>query len=250
MEFDLRNGFPLLTTKKMGWKTVLRELLWFISGSTDNSILQNNNVHIWDKNAKDFEKSGLYEPNDLGPVYGFQWRYFGGEYIDCKTPPTNGVDQIKYIIDTIKNDPSSRRLILSSWNPVDIPKMALPPCHVLVQFNIENQYIDAQLYQRSGDMFLGVPFNITSYSFLLHIIGSITGYKPRKLVHIIGDAHKDVSSFDSIAFISRDMMQFSHSVLGHNPNSTNPLKPVLSSGGENAPLLLGKTLFVYSKPKT
>ena len=105
MEFDLRNGFPLLTTKKMGWKTVLRELLWFISGSTDNSILQNNNVHIWDKNAKDFEKSGLYEPNDLGPVYGFQWRYFGGEYIDCKTPPTNGVDQIKYIIDTIKNDP-------------------------------------------------------------------------------------------------------------------------------------------------
>lgn len=189
MEFDLRNGFPLLTTKKMGWKTVLRELLWFISGSTDNYILQNNNVHIWDKNAEDFEKSGLYEPNDLGPVYGFQWRHFGGEYIDCKTPPYNGIDQIKYIIDTIKNDPSSRRLILSAWNPVDIPKMALPPCHVLVQFNIENQYIDAQLYQRSGDMFLGVPFNITSYSILLHIIGSITGYKPRKLVHIIGDAH-------------------------------------------------------------
>lgn len=189
MEFDLRNGFPLLTTKKMGWKTVLRELLWFISGSTDNSILQNNNVHIWDKNAEDFEKSELYGPNDLGPVYGFQWRHFGGEYIDCKTPPTNGVDQIKYIIDTIKNDPSSRRLILSAWNPVDIPKMALPPCHVLIQFNIENQYIDSQLYQRSGDMFLGVPFNITSYSFLLHIIGSITGYKPRKLVHIIGDAH-------------------------------------------------------------
>tara|TARA_X000000950_G_scaffold228497_1_gene276044 strand:- start:818 stop:2233 length:1416 start_codon:yes stop_codon:yes gene_type:complete len=198
MEFDLRNGFPLLTTKKMGWKTVLRELLWFISGSTDNSILQNNKVHIWDKNAEDFEKSGLYESNDLGPVYGFQWRHFGGEYIDCKTPPTNGVDQIKYIVDTIKNDPSSRRLILSAWNPVDIPKMALPPCHVLVQFNIENQYIDAQLYQRSGDMFLGVPFNITSYSFLLHIIGSITGYKPRKLIHIIGDAHIYEQHIDAV----------------------------------------------------
>ena len=189
MEFDLRNGFPLLTTKQMGWKTVLRELLWFISGSTDNSVLQSNRVHIWDKNAEDFEKKGLYEKNDLGPVYGFQWRHFGGEYINSKTPPYNGVDQLKYIIDTINNDPSSRRLILSAWNPVDIPNMALPPCHVLVQFNIDGQYIDAQLYQRSGDMFLGVPFNITSYSFLLHIIGSITGYKPRKLIHVIGDAH-------------------------------------------------------------
>uniref|UniRef100_A0A6C0CZ40 thymidylate synthase n=1 Tax=viral metagenome TaxID=1070528 RepID=A0A6C0CZ40_9ZZZZ len=189
MEFDLRNGFPLLTTKQMGWKTVLRELLWFISGSTDNSELQSKKVHIWDKNADDFEERGLYEKNDLGPVYGFQWRHFGGEYINCKTPPYNGIDQLKYIIDTIKTDPHSRRLILSSWNPVDIPNMALPPCHVLVQFNIEGQYIDAQLYQRSGDMFLGVPFNITSYSFLLHIIGSITGYKPRKFVHVIGDAH-------------------------------------------------------------
>ena len=198
MEFDLRNGFPLLTTKQMGWKTVLRELLWFISGSTDNSVLQNNRVHIWDKNAEEFKEKGLYDENDLGPVYGFQWRYFGGEYINCKTPPHNGVDQLKYIIETIKTDPTSRRLILSSWNPVDIPNMALPPCHVLVQFNIERQYIDAQLYQRSGDMFLGVPFNITSYSLLLHIIGSITGYKPRKFVHVIGDAHIYEQHIDAV----------------------------------------------------
>jgi len=198
MEFDLRNGFPLLTTKKMGWKTILRELLWFISGSTDNLILQENKVHIWDKNAEDFEKRGLYKKNDLGPVYGFQWRHFGGEYIDCNTKPSEGVDQFKYIIDTIKTDPTSRRLILSAWNPVDIPNMALPPCHVLVQFNIDGTYIDAQLYQRSGDMFLGVPFNITSYAFLLSIIGSITGYVPRKLIHIIGDAHIYEQHIDAV----------------------------------------------------
>lgn len=194
MKFDLRNGFPLLTTKKMGWKTILRELLWFIKGSTDNKELNDKGVHIWDGNAsKDFmESRGLdYEENDLGPIYGFQWRHFGDKYIDKDTEYTGGIDQLKYVIDTIKNDPLSRRIILSAWNPVDLDKMALPPCHVMVQFyvDVENKYIDAQLYQRSGDMFLGVPFNITSYSLLLHIICKITGYKPRFLHHIIGDAH-------------------------------------------------------------
>jgi len=194
MKFDLREGFPLLTTKKMPWKTILRELLWFIRGSTDNKLLQDKNVHIWDGNSsKEFLKSrGLdtYGEGDLGPIYGFQWRHFGAEYIDHKTDYSDqGVDQLQWIIDEIKSDPTSRRLVMSAWNPVDLHKMALPPCHLMVQFNIEGEYIDAQLYQRSGDMFLGVPFNIASYSFLLHIVGQLTGYTPRYLIHIIGDTH-------------------------------------------------------------
>jgi dihydrofolate reductase / thymidylate synthase len=194
MNFDLREGFPLLTTKKMPWKTILRELLWFIQGSTDNKLLQDKNVHIWDGNSsKEFLKSrGLdtYEEGDLGPIYGFQWRHFGAEYIDHKTDYSDqGIDQLQWIIDEIKANPTSRRLLMSAWNPIDLNKMALPPCHVMVQFNIESEYIDAQLYQRSGDMFLGVPFNIASYSFLLHIVGQLTGYIPRYLIHIIGDTH-------------------------------------------------------------
>ena len=193
MIFDLRNGFPLLTTKKMGWKTILRELLWFISGSTDNKVLQDKNVHIWDQNAsKEFlESRGLSNPEgDLGPVYGFQWRHFGAEYKGLNANYNGcGVDQLQNVIDMIKHEPMSRRIIMSAWNPVDLDKMALPPCHVMVQFNIDNEFIDAQLYQRSGDMFLGVPYNIASYSFLLHIIGKITGYIPRYLHHVIGDAH-------------------------------------------------------------
>jgi len=193
MVFDLREGFPLLTSKKMGYKTILRELLWFLSGSTNNKELQEKKVHIWDQNAsKEFlESRGLdYEEGDLGPVYGFQWRHFGADYQGFAGDyQGKGVDQIKYIIDTIKEDPSSRRLIFSAWNPCDIDKMALPPCHVMVQFSIDGDHIDAQLYQRSGDMFLGVPFNIASYSFLLHIIGKLTNYKPRYLHHVLGDAH-------------------------------------------------------------
>jgi thymidylate synthase/dihydrofolate reductase len=202
MKFDLRNGFPLLTTKKMPWKTILRELIWFINGSTNNKLLQDKNVHIWDGNgSKDFlESRGLsYEEGDLGPIYGFQWRHFGAEYHDCHSDYHNkGIDQLQWIIDEIKQNPSSRRLIMSAWNPIDLDKMALPPCHVMVQFNIDNGYIDAQLYQRSGDMFLGVPFNISSYSFLLHIVGNLTGYIPRYFVHVLGDAHIYQEHIDAI----------------------------------------------------
>ena len=198
MEFDLTKSFPILTTKRIGWKTVLRELMWFISGSTDNETLNDKGVHIWDANAsKEFMESRQldhYIKDDLGPVYGFQWRHFGAEYKDSKTDYTGqGFDQLQFIIDEIKKNPNSRRLILNSWNAADIDKMSLPPCHVMVQFYIDNdcgyKFIDAQLYQRSGDMFLGVPFNITSYAFLLSIIGHLTGYKPRKLIHVLGDAH-------------------------------------------------------------
>ena len=245
MEFNLLNGFPLLTTKKMPWKTILRELLWFINGKTDNKLLNDKKVHIWDLNStKEFlESRNLdYEiEGDLGPIYGFQWRHFGAEYIDCDSEYINkGIDQLQYVINEIKNNPTSRRIIMSSWNPIDIPKMALPPCHVMVQFNVEPPFIDAQLYQRSGDMFLGVPFNISSYAFLLSIIGNICNYIPRKLVHIIGDAHiyKDhldavnlqlertplifptleISDIDDINNISEDMFKI------HNYNSEPSIK--------------------------
>lgn len=202
MEFDLTKSFPLLTTKRVGWKTVLRELLWFINGSTDNKLLKDKKVNIWNANAsKEFLKSrGLtYKEDDLGPVYGFQWRHFGADYIDCNTDYSGkGKDQLKYIIDEINSNPNSRRLILNSWNASDIDKMALPPCHVMVQFNIDGKFIDCQLYQRSGDMFLGVPFNISSYSFLLCIIGHITGYFPRKLIHILGDSHIYQEHIDAV----------------------------------------------------
>ena len=189
MSFDLRKGFPLLTTKKMGWKTILRELLWFISGSTNNKELQKKNVHIWDGNSsKEYMDSrGLdYDEGDLGPIYGYQWRNFGGEYNKSESI---GFDQLRYMIDLIKNDPTSRRIIMSAWNPPDLDKMALPPCHILFQIYVDGDYIDGQMYQRSGDMFLGVPFNIASYSFLLHIIGKITDKIPRFLYHILGDCH-------------------------------------------------------------
>ena len=196
MRFDLRKGFPLLTTKRVAWKTVLRELLWFISGCTDNRVLQWKKVHIWDGNStREYLSSrGLdeYREGDLGPIYGFQWRHFGALYNGCGYNYKGyGVDQLQNVIDLIKNDPSSRRIILNSWNASDIDKMALPPCHVMVQFNVDVKEgcLDAKLTQRSGDMFLGVPFNIASYSFLLHIIGNLTGYTPRHFIHDIGDGH-------------------------------------------------------------
>jgi dihydrofolate reductase / thymidylate synthase len=198
MVFDLRNGFPLLTTKRTPFKTILRELLWFIRGSTSNKELNDKNVHIWDGNSsKEFlESRGLdYEEGELGPVYGFQWRKFGSKYGEDES---EGVDQLQNVIDLINNDPSSRRIILSAWNPVDLDKMALPPCHVMIQFSVDKGFLDAQLYQRSGDMFLGVPFNIASYSILMHIIGSITGYTPRYFHHVLGDAHIYMNHIDAI----------------------------------------------------
>ena len=195
MIFDLKDGIPLLTTKRVGNKTILRELLWFIKGSTNNKELKEKNVHIWDQNAsKEFLQSRNlnYEEDDLGPIYGFQWRHFGAKYENCHTNYEGlGIDQLKNVIDLIRNDPTSRRIIMSAWNPLDLDKMALPPCHVLCQFSVNKIQgtIDCQLYQRSGDMFLGVPFNIASYSFLLCIICHITKYTPGKLIHILGDSH-------------------------------------------------------------
>lgn len=201
MRFDLRESFPLLTTKKVFFKAVVHELLWFLSGSTNNKILQFNGVHIWDGNASPeyLDKLGLkYPEGELGPIYGFQWRQFGATH-NPDGHLVGGVDQIKDLIENIKKDPFSRRHIISAWNPVDIPKMAIPPCHVMCQFYVRPgtgltgqtgpRYLDCQLYQRSGDMGLGVPFNIASYSLLTYIVAHCCDLTPGEFIHVLGDAH-------------------------------------------------------------
>nr|XP_010333819.1 thymidylate synthase isoform X1 [Saimiri boliviensis boliviensis] len=180
--YSLRDEFPLLTTKRVFWKGVLEELLWFIKGSTNAKELSSKGVKIWDANgSRDFLDSlgfSAREEGDLGPVYGFQWRHFGAEYRDMDSDYSGqGVDQLQRVIDTIKTNPDDRRIIMCAWNPRDLPLMALPPCHALCQFYVVNGELSCQLYQRSGDMGLGVPFNIASYALLTYMIAHITGLK-------------------------------------------------------------------------
>jgi len=196
MRFCLRNNsIPLLTTKKMAWKTCLNELLWFIGGHTDNTILNNQDVHIWNANAsREFLKSRnlLYTKNgDLGPIYGHQWRYFNAHYIDCDTDyQGKGIDQLQNIIDGLTQDKYSRRHILSAWNPCQLDQMALPPCHIMCQFSVNSaNELSCILYQRSGDIGLGIPFNIASYSFLLCLLAKHCALRRGELIHFIGDAH-------------------------------------------------------------
>merc|ERR1712066_1029030 len=194
MRFSLRDQFPLLTTKRTFWRGVAEELIWFIQGNTNAQDLADKNVKIWDANgSREFlDSRGLVnnEVGDLGPVYGFQWRHFGAEYKNCHAEYKNcGVDQLQQVIDMIRTEPNSRRIIMSAWNPVDIPKMALPPCHVMCQFYVNDGELSCQLYQRSADMGLGVPFNIASYALLTYMIAAITGLRPGDFVHTIGDAH-------------------------------------------------------------
>ena len=198
MHFDLRdNKIPILTTKKVAWKTCLRELLWFISGKTDNRILQEQGVKIWNGNgSREFLDSQGLKGNregDLGPVYGHQWRHYNAKYEGCdKDYMDEGVDQLGEIIELLKNKDSrtSRRLVLSAWNPCQISEMALPPCHVICQFNVkEGNKLSCSLYQRSGDVGLGVPFNIASYSFLTHLIAKHCDLIAEEFIHFIGNAH-------------------------------------------------------------
>ncbi|KAF0313767.1 Thymidylate synthase [Amphibalanus amphitrite] len=195
MRFSLRDGqFPLLTTKRVFWRGVAEELLWFIRGSTDARELQKRGIHIWDGNSsREFlDKSGFTdrEEGDLGPVYGFQWRHCGAEYRGMDADYTGqGVDQLANLIHDIKTNPTSRRLLMCAWNVVDVPKMALPPCHCLVQFFVADGELSCQLYQRSCDMGLGVPFNIASYALLTCMIAHVTGLKPGEFVHSTGDTH-------------------------------------------------------------
>jgi thymidylate synthase len=196
MHFPLSNNtIPLLTTKKVAWKTCLKELIWFINGSTDNKKLKSQNVKIWNGNStKDFlEQNNLpYEEDDLGPVYGHQWRHFNADYIDCNTDYSGkGVDQLSNIVEILKDksNRSSRRIILSSWNPQQINKMALPPCHILAQFNVVNNKLSCSMYQRSCDIGLGVPFNIASYSFLTHILAKHCDLEAGDFYYHLGNTH-------------------------------------------------------------
>lgn len=197
MRFSLENEFPLLTTKKMAWKTCLKELLWFISGDTDNKNLKKQNVHIWDKNGtrKYLDSRNLHylKEDDLGPIYGHQWRSFNAPYINSENKLENrGVDQLQNIIDKLScpKERHSRRLILSAWNPQQLNQMALPPCHIISQFhvNMKNE-LSCSLYQRSGDVGLGIPFNIASYSFLTYLLAKHCNLKPKEFIHFIGNAH-------------------------------------------------------------
>lgn len=214
MRFSLENNtMPLLTTKRVPWKTVLRELLWFISGDTSNKNLNEKKVHIWDGNAsKEFlESRGLsYEDGDLGPIYGHQWRFFNAPYSNSKEDYRGkGVDQLQRVIDDIRSDPNSRRHIVCAWNPAQMDEMALPPCHVLFQFYVSNGELSCMLYQRSGDIGLGIPFNIASYAFLTHIIAHITGLKAKEFIHTLGDAHIYEEHIDALKEqISRNKFEF------------------------------------------
>jgi thymidylate synthase len=214
MRFSLENGtLPLLTTKRVPWRTVLRELLWFIAGDTSNKSLNEKKVHIWDGNAsREFlESRGLqYEDGDLGPVYGHQWRFFNAPYTNSREDYRGkGVDQLTKVIDDIKNDPNSRRHIVCAWNPAQLDEMALPPCHVLFQFYVANGELSCMLYQRSGDIGLGVPFNIASYAFLTHMVAHITGLKAKEFIHTLGDAHIYTEHIDALREqITREPKQF------------------------------------------
>jgi thymidylate synthase len=199
MRFSLKdNKIPILTTKKTAWKTCLKELLWFIRGETDNKILKEQGVHIWDANgSREFlDSRGLtnYPVDELGPVYGRQWRQFNAlcDPYGHQYEGSQGVDQLQQIIDALK-DPkhrTSRRLVMSAWNPIQLPLMALPPCHILCQFNVhDGNKLSCAMYQRSGDFPLGIPFNIASYSFLTHLIAKHCGLEAYEFVHFVGNCH-------------------------------------------------------------
>ena len=195
MRFDLSRGFPVLTTKKLHLKSIIHELLWFLAGDTNIAYLQENGVRIWNEWAD--------ENGDLGPVYGHQWRSW---------PDKDGgtIDQIRNLLDDIRERPDSRRLIVTAWNPADVPKMALPPCHCLFQFYVADGKLSCQLYQRSADIFLGVPFNIASYALLTLMVAQVTGLEPGEFVHSFGDTHLYRNHFDQ----AREQLQ---RVPGHLP---------------------------------
>nr|QBK85603.1 MAG: bifunctional dihydrofolate reductase-thymidylate synthase [Marseillevirus LCMAC101] len=204
MEFDISERIPILTTKKVNYEAIVKELLFFISGNTNTNILKEQGVKIWTANtSKDFLLNvGLdYDEGDMGPLYGFQWRHWGAEYEGMDKDYTGkGIDQLSNLINNIRKDPHSRRHLLSCWNVSQLKEMCLNPCHFTCQFNVsgDRRHLDCQLYQRSGDMFLGVPYNIACYSMLTCMIAQITGLRPRKFTHIIGDAHVYNSHQDQV----------------------------------------------------
>jgi thymidylate synthase len=208
MRFNLNDGFPLLTTKKLHLKSILYELLWFISGDTNIKYLNDNGVRIWDEWAD--------ENGNLGPVYGYQWRSW----------PADGgrkIDQLQNVISSIKNSPDSRRHIISAWNVGELDKMALPPCHIMFQFYVADGRLSCQLYQRSADIFLGVPFNIASYAILTLMVAQVTGLRPGDFVHTLGDAHIYLNHLEQVKLqLSREPYKLPEMMI--NPNATDILK--------------------------
>lgn len=181
MRFDLADGFPMVTTKKLHLKSIIHELLWFLAGDTNIRYLKENGVRIWDEWAD--------ENGDLGPVYGYQWRSW-------PAPDGSSIDQISKLLEQIRKTPDSRRLIVSAWNPALVDEMALPPCHAFFQFYVADGRLSCQLYQRSADVFLGVPFNIASYALLTMMVAKVTGYEPGEFIHTFGDAHLYLNHLD------------------------------------------------------
>ncbi|ORX86642.1 thymidylate synthase [Basidiobolus meristosporus CBS 931.73] len=212
LRFSLKNGlFPLVTTKRVFFRGVVEELLWFIRGGTNSKELSEKGVNIWEKNGSReyLDRLGLEdrEEGDLGPIYGFQWRHFGATYTNWQAEyGGQGIDQLSQVISRIKRDPTDRRIILTAWNPSDIPKMSLPPCHMFCQFYVSTAtpqdpvpYLSCQMYQRSCDMGLGVPFNIASYALLTYMVAHVTGLQPGSLIHCMGDAHVYEDHIDALA---------------------------------------------------
>ncbi|MDA3932528.1 MAG: thymidylate synthase [Tenericutes bacterium] len=234
MRFDLQNGFPLITTKNVHFKSVLHELLWFIKGDTNIQYLAKNNVRIWNewpyeifKKSDDYQDESMKEfieriknddefakkYGDLGPVYGKQWRDF------------SGVDQLKNVIDGLKNNPNSRRHLVVSWNPSEIKDMVLPPCHMMYQFYVADNKLSLQLYQRSADVFLGVPFNIASYALLLQMVAKITGYIPHEFIHTLGDTHIYQNHFEQVnTQLKREPYKLPQLIIKGNQSSIEDFK--------------------------
>lgn len=210
MRFDLSEGFPLVTTKKLHLKSIIHELLWFLKGDTNIAYLQDNGVRIWNEWAN--------EDGDLGPVYGAQWRSW-------KNYDGSTIDQIKAVVDEIKHNPTSRRLIVSAWNVAEIDDMALAPCHCLMQFYVSSGKLSLQLYQRSADVFLGVPFNIASYALLLQMVAQVTGMKVGEFVHSFGDVHIYLNHLEQVEEqLSREPRKLPRMVLNPNVKEINDFK--------------------------
>ena len=205
LRFNLEDGFPMVTTKKLHLRSIIIELLWFLKGDTNIKYLKDNKVSIWDEWAD--------ENGDLGPVYGKQWRSWAA-------PDGRAIDQIQWVLDEIRTNPNSRRLIVSAWNPADVNEMALPPCHCLFQFNVMDGKLNCQLYQRSADIFLGVPFNIASYALLTLMMARATGLKPGEFIHTFGDAHLYLNHVEQAELqLSREPRSLPRMIM--NPDKTD-----------------------------
>ena len=223
MKFNIQHHFPLITTKFTSFKCILHEFLWFMSGSTDNNELQKHGVHIWDGNtSKEFITSLdlTYAENDGGTIYGFNFRKYGGHYINCKVPPIGGIDQVQNVIDNLRKNPTSRRHIIDLWDPSTQDKAVLPPCHMIYQFLSDGVYLDCVMFQRSADVGLGLPFNIASTALFTYAIGHLTKLQPRNIILQLGNAHIYNNHSNLQEILNRDPLQFPKLVIKNRNQKT------------------------------